>query len=220
MVGRGEVVGGLGTRGLVVDVGGNVDGTCERWGGDDVAGGAEGVGGEELAPLAVAEVAAQADGGGVLGAAESVGFEMRGGGAGGNDVDDAAEGAGAVEIGAAPGGNGDGVERVGGDFVPVDPSAEGIVQGDVVLEDEGAAGGGGAEAAERDALTGGVLDAGAGAAEEFEAGLLAEFVVERDGGIVVEAARADGVDGVGGGGQVHGRARGGDRDLLHDGGRM
>ena len=114
--------------------------------------------------------------------------KRRGGGARGDDVDDAAERAGAVEIGAAAGGDGDGFDGLGGDFVPVDPSAEGIVHGDVVLEDEGAAGGSGAEAAQRYALAGGVLHARTGAAEEFEAGLLAELVVERGCGVVVEVA--------------------------------
>ena len=108
----------------------------------------------------------------------------------------------------------------GGNFVPVDPAAEGIVHGDAVLEHEGAAGGGGAEAAQGDALAGGVLDARTGAAEELEAGLLAQFVVERDGGIVVQLVGAEGVDGVGGGGQIEGGAGGGDRDLLRDGGGM
>ncbi len=140
--------------------------------------------------------------GGVLAAADGRGVEARGGGAGGDDVDDAAEGAGAVEVGASAGGDGDGVDGFGGDFVPVDPAAEGIVHGDVIFEHEGAADGGGAEAAERDALAGGVLDARAGAAEELEAGLLAELVVERDGGVGVECFSVEGVDGVGGCGEV------------------
>ena len=146
--------------------------------------------------------------------------KRRGGGTRGDDVDDAAERAGAVEVGAAAGGEGDGVDGLGGDFVPVDPAAEGIVHGDVVLKDERAAGGGGAEAAQRDALAGGVLHARTGAAEEFEAGLLAELVVERDSGIVVEVDGAEGVDGVCGGGQVDGGAGRGDGDLLAYGGGM
>src|SRR5580704_2133649 len=97
---------------------------------------------------------------------------------GGDDVDDATERARSVEIGAAAGCEGDRFDGFGRDFVPVNPSAEGIVHGDVVLEDEGAAGCGGAETAQGNALAGGILYARAGTAEEFEAGLLTELVVE------------------------------------------
>jgi hypothetical protein len=138
----------------------------------------------------------------------------------GDHVDDAAKGAGAVEVGAAAGRDGHGFDCFGGDFVPVDPSAEGVIHGDVVLEDEGSAGRGGSESAQGDALTGRILNARTGAAEEFEAGLLAEFVVEGDGGIVGEVARAEGVDGVCRGGHLDGGARGRDGDLLADSGWM
>ena len=161
-----------------MDVGGDINDSRERGGGWDVAGGAEGIGGEELTPGRVAEVAAQADGGGRLAAAEGIEIEAGGGGTDRDDVDDAAERAGAVEVRAASGGEGDCVDGLGGNLVPVDPAAEGIVHGDVVLEDEGAAGRSRAEATQGDALAGGVLHARAGAAEEFETGLLAEFVVE------------------------------------------
>jgi hypothetical protein len=130
-----------------VDVGGCVDRAGDGGCGGDVAGGAVGVGGEELGPAVVGCVGAKVEVGGGLAATEDVGVEARGGGVGGDDVDDAAEGGGAVEIGAAAGGEGDGVDRFGGDLVPVDPAAEGVVEGRVIGEYEGAAGGGGTEAA-------------------------------------------------------------------------
>jgi len=204
---------------LVVDVGGGVDRAGDGGRGGDVAGGAEEVCGEELAPAVVGCIGAEAVGGGVLAAAEDVEVKAGSGGVGGDDVDDTAESGGAVEVGAAAGGEGDGVDGLGGDLVPVDPAAEGIVEGCVVGEDEGAAGSRGAEAAEGDALAGGVLHAGAGAAVELEAGLLAELVVELGGRVVVELARGEGVEGVGGCRKVEGGAGGGDSDLLGDGGR-
>ena len=54
-----EDVVGFGAGGLVVEVGGDVDRAGDGRGGGDVAGGAVGVGGEELPPVRVAEVAAQ-----------------------------------------------------------------------------------------------------------------------------------------------------------------
>ena len=81
---------------------------------------------------------------------------------------------------------------------PVDVAAKGIVERGAVFEDKRAAGGGGAEAAERDALAGGVGDAGGCAAVELEAGVLAEGFVEGDGGVVVEGFRGESEDGLGG----------------------
>lgn len=72
---------------------------------------------------------------------------------------------------------------------PVDVAAEGIVEWGAVLKDEGAAGGGGAEAAKGDALAGGVGDAGGCAAVELEAGVLAEGFVEGDSRKVVQRPR-------------------------------
>ena len=199
-----------------MDVGGGIDRAGDGGCGGDVAGGTVGVGGEELGPAVVGCVGAQAVGGGGLAAAEGIEVEARCGGVGRDDVDDAAEGGRAVEVGAAAGGDGDGVDGEGGDLVPVDPAAEGVVEGGVVGEDEGAAGGGGAEAAQRDALAGGVLHARAGAAVEFEAGLLAQLVVELGGGIVVELLRGEGVEGVCGCGEIERGAGCGDDDLLGD----
>jgi hypothetical protein len=160
-----------------VDVGGDVDFAADGGGGGDVAGGAEGLGGEELMPVVLLGVSPCGEVGGVFGGAGEVGCEEGFGGDGRDDVDDAAEGAGAVEVGASAGGEGDGFDGFGWKFRPVNPAAEGVVEGDAGGEDERAAGGGGAESAERDALAGGVGDPGAGAPEEFEARVLAEAFV-------------------------------------------
>jgi hypothetical protein len=101
-----------------------------------------------------------------------------------------------------------------GEFFPVDPAAVGVVEGDVVEDDEGAAGCGGAEAAEGDAFGGGVGDEGAGAAEELEAGDLAEFAVEGGRGGLLKLLR---VEDAGAGRTVGGAERGtigGDGDGL------
>ena len=76
-----------------------------------------------------------------------------------------------VSVGAAARRDVDGVEDELGKLVPVDPAAEGVIQRDAIFEDERAADRGGAEATEGDALAGGVLDPGAGPAEELEPGL-------------------------------------------------
>ena len=66
-------------------------------------------------------------------------------------------------------------------LLPVNPAADGIVEGHVVVDDECAAGGGGAEAAQADSLGCGVGDERTGTAEELEAGNLADLAVESDG---------------------------------------
>ncbi len=80
----------------------------------------------------------------------------------------------------------------------MDVAAKGIVERRAVLKDEGTAGGGRAEAAERDALAGRVGDAGGSATVELEAGVLAKGFVEGDGGVVVEGLRRKPKDGFGG----------------------
>ena len=80
----------------------------------------------------------------------------------------------------------------------MDVAAEGIVERGAVFQDEGAAGGRGAEAAERDAFAGRVGDAGRRAAVELEAGVLAEGFVEGDGRKVVQGPRGKAEDGLGG----------------------
>jgi hypothetical protein len=117
---------------------------------------------------------------GVVGSFAAVGgteFGLPGCGAHGNDVDDAANGAGAVErAGAAA----DELDALNGEFgllLPVDPAADGVVEGYVVVGDKRAAGGGGAEAAQADSLGGGVGDERTGTAEKLEAGNLSDLAV-------------------------------------------
>ena len=88
----------------------------------------------------------------------------------------------------------DAVQRSAGHPAPVDPSAEGIVHGDAVVEDEGAAGPAASEAAQRHALGRGVGDPAARAAEQREAGHVAQRVVEHGGGGGREVFRGHDVD--------------------------
>ena len=64
----------------------------------------------------------------------------------------------------------------------MDPPANGIVERHIFHGEQGAAGGGGAEAAQAESLRGGVGDERAGAAEELDAGQLAELAIEGKGG--------------------------------------
>jgi len=102
----------------------------------------------------------------------------------------------------------------------MDGSGEGVVQRDIVFGEQGAAGGGGTECAEAHSLRGGVGDQRTGAAEELEAGKLAELVVEcgRGGGaegLLSEEARGDGAFE-----RAERGAVGGDRYLLGVGGGL
>jgi hypothetical protein len=64
----------------------------------------------------------------------------------------------------------------------VNPSAEGIVKRHTIFDDQGAAGRGGPEAAQADALRGGVSHQRAGAPEKLHAWNLPQLAVESDGG--------------------------------------
>ena len=76
-----------------------------------------------------------------------------------------------------------------GPFLPVDPATDGVVQRNVVLGHQGAAGGGGSQAAQANALRRGVGDERTGAAEKLDAGKLAHLIVEGDGGGGLEGFR-------------------------------
>src|SRR5271165_2737834 len=78
-----------------------------------------------------------------------------------------------------------------GQLFPVNPAAVGIVKRDIVEDNEGTAGGGGTESAQRDSLTGGVGHERARPAEELEAGDLAQSAVESRGGGFAELLRAE-----------------------------
>ena len=69
----------------------------------------------------------------------------------GDQRDDAADGARAVEICCAAAQEFHVVEREQGELVPVDPAAEGVVERDFIGDDEGAAGGRAAKPAQREA---------------------------------------------------------------------
>ena len=99
-----------------------------------------------------------------------------------DDIDDAADGAGAVKIAGASAGQFDVVDGERGLLLPVDPAAERVVEGHILLRDECAASGGGTEAAQADALRRGIGNERWRAAEEFDAGKLPELIVERDAG--------------------------------------
>ena len=107
---------------------------------------------------------------------------MVGGGADRNDVDDAADGARSIEVAGAAADEFDGLDGELGLLLPVNPSAERVVERHIVFGDERAAGGGGTQAAQADALRGGIGDQRTGAAEELDAGKLAQLIVEGDGG--------------------------------------
>jgi hypothetical protein len=110
------------------------------------------------------------------------GVRTIGGGPHGDHVQHAADGAGTVEVAGAAAhefGTLDGELRL---LLPMNPSADGVVEGHIVLGDEGAAGRSGAEAAYADSLRGGIGNERTGAAEHFNAGQLAHLVVQGDGG--------------------------------------
>ena len=99
---------------------------------------------------------------------------------------------------------------------PVHPAAEGIVEGHAVVEHEGAAGPAAPEAAQGHALGGGVGDAAARAAEQGEAGDVAQRVVEDGGGGGGEVSGGHDVDAGRGLAQPL-RPAAGDRHLLAEG---
>jgi len=102
------------------------------------------------------------------------------------------------------------VEVFGGDAGPVDPAAEGIVEGDAVPENHCAAGAGGTQSAQGDALRAGIGDQAGGAAEETEPRQQAEAVVEVDAGRLGELCGGQSGEGSGGvGGDVFGDGDGG-----------
>ena len=63
-------------------------------------------------------------------------------------------------------------------FLPVNPSADGIVQRHIVFSDQGAAGRGGTQAAQADSLRRGIGHQRTRPAEHLHAGKLAQFVVQ------------------------------------------
>ena len=99
----------------------------------------------------------------------------------GEDLDDAADRVGAVEVAAAAAQHLDAVDRRLRQLVPVDPAAERVVERHAVGEHQRPARTGAAQAAQRDALRRGIRHARRGAAEQREPRHQLERIVERHG---------------------------------------
>ena len=127
---------------LGVDVGGGVDGSALGWGGLNEAVGAEKAAASECSPGTVAAFEEEVCVVGVFGAVVGVQFGEVAVGALLHDVDNAADGGGAVEVAGAATDDFDGSDGELGELFPVDPAGEGVVERDVVFGDQGAAGGG------------------------------------------------------------------------------
>ena len=104
----------------------------------------------------------------------------------GDELHDAAEGAGAVQVRGPAAQHLDALEGEPRHPRPVHPPAEGIVEREAVGEDEGTAGSARPEAPQGHPLGGGVGGAAARATEEREADDLPQRVVHRGGGRRVE----------------------------------
>ena len=133
-----------------------------------------------------------------------------------HELDDAAQGPGAVEVRRPAPQHLDALEGEAGHSRPVDPAAERVVEREAVGEDEGAARPARPEPPQRHALGGGVGGAAAGAAEEGEAGDLPQRVVHGGGGGRVEGGAGHDGDARGRVGDPRVAARRGDRDLLRE----
>src|ERR1019366_2511086 len=178
-----QIVGG----GVVIDahiggdklhVGVGIGGAANGGGDDVVAVGGEGAGGTgdgEARPR-LGE-----SGGDIVGVfvAELVfGEHVHGFGLAGENSDRPAHGAVAKDAGGGAAGNLGAPDFVGDELGPVDPAAKRVVGGNAIPKDEGTAGAGRPDAAQRDALGGGMGHQAGGAAEEAEAGGVAQPVVQ------------------------------------------
>ena len=129
-------------------------------------------------------------------------------------LDDAAERRAAVQVGGPALQDLDPLDRGPGNAAPVDPAAEGVVQGHAVEEDERAAGPARPHAAKRRALRRGVGDPAARPPEQGEPGHLPQRVVEGQRGARGDVRPAEDDDPLGGVAQPRlGPARG-DGHLL------
>ena len=114
----------------------------------------------------------------------------------GNHVDHAADGARSVEVADAAANKLNVADGELGLLLPVNPSAERIIERDIVLGNESAAGGSGTESAKADALRSGIGHERAGTAEKLDAGKLAQLVIEGEAGggaqrLLSKQARSD-----------------------------
>ena len=110
---------------------------------------------------------------------------------GGNDVDDATDGGGAIEVGCATAKQVDAVDGKSGDLVPVDPAAEGIVERQLIRHDERAAGSRGPKATQRDTFSRRVGRPGTRTAEQREPGHGVQPVVESKTWSLLELKRGE-----------------------------
>ena len=205
---------------LAVNVGGTIDRAALRRGFLDVPVGAESAAGSEQAPGAALGLREQAVIECAFGAVAGPQFAEILGGPRRDQADHAAHGAGAVEVAGAAAHQFDALDRQFGLLLPVNPPSYGVVQRHVVLGDQGAAGGGGTEAAQADALRGGVGHQGAGAPEQLDAGKLTQPSVEGDGSRGVECLERKDAGGRRAFERIEGRAIGGDGHLLGAGRRL
>ena len=118
--------------------------TGPRWEGRflDVAVGAERAAGGEQSPGSVFRFGERAGIVGAFAAVAGADFDEVGGRPDGDHVEHAADGAGTIEIAGAAADEFGALNSELGLLFPVNPSADGVVEGHVVLCDEGAAGGG------------------------------------------------------------------------------
>ena len=166
---------------LAVDVAGDIDRAALRGRLLNVAVSSQQAARDEQAPGSVVRFGEQAVVVCSLAAIAGAEFSGVGRGAHGDHADHAADGAGTVEIAGAAAHQFDAPKGQFGLLLPVNPSAYGVVQRDIVLGEQGAAGGGGTQAAQADSLRGGVCHQRTGTAEEFDTGKLAKLAVQSDG---------------------------------------
>ena len=181
---------------LAVNVAGNVDRAALGWRFLNVAVGTDEAAGGEKTPWPMMSRCQQAVVVGAFAAHCGTELDPVGRRAYGNHVDHAADGARSVEVADAAANKLDVADGELGLLLPVNPSAERIVERHIVLGDEGAAGGGGTESAKADALRSGIGDERAGTAEKLDAGKLAQLVIEGEAGggaqrLLSKQARSD-----------------------------
>jgi hypothetical protein len=164
---------------LVRRVGGDVDLAPPGRLDDFVAVGREGLALQAQSQRAPDVVAEHIDGPRVVASVAAFHLERPLGDGAGAEVDDAAQRVVPPHAGAAAPHHLDLVQPEQRHPVPVHPAPEGIIDGDIVEQDERAAPATGPNAAEGDALGGGVGHHAGGAAEQAEARHLAKQVVHR-----------------------------------------
>ncbi len=201
-------------------VGSSIDRTALRWGFLDVSIGAQRTACGKQTPGAMFCFSEQTgiESGFVAVTCPQLGTIGRG--AGRDDVDDAADGARSIQVAGTAADDFDAVNGELGLLLPMNPSADGVVEGHVVFSDQRAAGGGGTQAAQADALRGGIGHQRTGAAEQLDAGKLAQLIVHGDCGRIGERGLSEQARGCRAFQRAERRAIGGDGYLLGCGGEI